>query len=159
MRATSSSMWESTTGRGTSRASSSTPAEPAKTAEKPDPFETFNMKHGQGLTDEDRVPLDQQSATPVQDSKPDRSWKKNDDGTYTAPNGTVWRKAAAGGEESPVTGRMHAGGSFMPIHGQSTVKIGKGDGTGEAPDLKPGKPEESDADKKKKKKEKDKDKK
>lgn len=106
----------------------------SKPADKADPFEAFNMKHGQGLTDEDRVPLDQQSATPVQDSKPDRSWKKNDDGTYTAPNGTVWRKAAAGGEESPVTGRMHAGGSFMPIHGlheKPEVKPLKGSGEGD----------------------------
>lgn len=48
-----------------------------------------------------------------------RKWKKNDDGTYTAPNGTTWKKAAAGGEESPVNGKQYAGGHLMPIHGLS----------------------------------------
>lgn len=48
-----------------------------------------------------------------------RQWKKNEDGTYTAPNGTVWRKAAAGGEVSPVTGKRFEGGQLMPIHGMA----------------------------------------
>lgn len=48
-----------------------------------------------------------------------RKWKKNEDGTYTAPNGTVWKKAAIGGEESPVNGKRYAGGALMPIHGKS----------------------------------------
>jgi 2'-5' RNA ligase len=47
------------------------------------------------------------------------AWKKNSDGTYTAPNGTVWRKAKAGGETSPVTGKFFKGGALMPIHGLS----------------------------------------
>lgn len=46
-------------------------------------------------------------------------WKKNEDGTYTAPNGQVWKLAAPGGEVSPVTGERYAGGRFMPIHGGS----------------------------------------
>lgn len=49
--------------------------------------------------------------------KPNRSWKNNGDGTYTAPNGTVWRKAKEGGEVSPVTGGEFKGGALMPIHG------------------------------------------
>jgi phage head maturation protease len=59
-----------------------------------------------------------------------RKWTKNDDGTYTAPNGTVWRKAKEGGEISPVTGQPFKGGSLMPIHGRS-VKADKEEfGTG-----------------------------
>lgn len=54
-----------------------------------------------------------------------RKWKKNDDGTYTAPNGTTWKKAAAGGEESPVNGKMYAGGHLMPIHGLSEKPASK----------------------------------
>lgn len=46
-----------------------------------------------------------------------RKWTNNGDGTYTAPNGTIWRKATAGGEESPVNGKWFAGGALMPIHG------------------------------------------
>ncbi len=46
-----------------------------------------------------------------------RAWKKNEDGTYTAPNGVVWKKAAPGGEKSPVNGKMFSGGQLMPIHG------------------------------------------
>lgn len=67
-----------------------------------------------------------------------RKWKKNEDGTYTSPNGTVWKKAAAGGEESPVTGGMFKGGSLMPIHGKSKVEIKNGAGEGDAPDLRVG---------------------
>lgn len=68
-----------------------------------------------------------------------RKWKKNDDGTYTSPNGTIWRKAAAGGEESPVTGGMFKGGSLMPIHGKSKMEVPKGKGVGEGIDMTPGK--------------------
>jgi hypothetical protein len=46
-----------------------------------------------------------------------RKWTNNGDGTYTAPNGTIWRKAKAGGEESPVNGKWFSGGALMPIHG------------------------------------------
>ncbi len=46
-----------------------------------------------------------------------RKWNNNGDGTYTSTNGTVWRKAAKGGEVSPVTGAPFAGGALMPIHG------------------------------------------
>jgi hypothetical protein len=46
-----------------------------------------------------------------------RGWTNNGDGTYTSPNGTVWRKAKAGGETSPVTGGQFKGGALMPIHG------------------------------------------
>lgn len=60
--------------------------------------------------------------TPEPQKDTSRKWKKNDDGTYTAPNGTVWRKAAAGGEVSPVTGKMFAGGALMPIHGLAKKK-------------------------------------
>lgn len=45
------------------------------------------------------------------------AWKKNEDGTYTAPNGVVWKKAAEGGEVSPITGEPFKGGRLMPIHG------------------------------------------
>jgi len=67
-----------------------------------------------------------------------RKWKKNDDGTYTSPNGTVWKKAKAGGEESPVTGEFFKGGSLMPIHGlaQKPPKM-EGDGKGTASEAKP----------------------
>lgn len=62
-----------------------------------------------------------------------RKWKKNDDGTYTSPNGTIWRKAKDGGEVSPVTGAPFKGGALMPIHGmhqKPEVKPPKGDGQG-----------------------------
>lgn len=51
-----------------------------------------------------------------------RKWTNNGNGTYTAPNGTVWRKAKAGGEESPVNGKWFAGGALMPIHGLAAPK-------------------------------------
>jgi len=62
-----------------------------------------------------------------------RKWKKNEDGTYTSPNGTIWRKAAAGGENSPVTGAPFKGGALMPIHGmheKPKENPPKGDGQG-----------------------------
>jgi phage gp29-like protein len=49
-----------------------------------------------------------------------RAWTNNGDGTYTSPNGTIWRKAKAGGETSPVTGGQFKGGALMPIHGLAT---------------------------------------
>lgn len=64
-----------------------------------------------------------------------RKWTKNDDGTYTSPNGTVWKKAAAGGEESPVTGGHFKGGALMPIHGLHqgpAKKPPKGEGGGDS---------------------------
>jgi len=56
-----------------------------------------------------------------EDAPPERksSWIKNGDGTWTAPNGAVWKKAAAGGEVSDVTGEEFKGGRWMPIHGLS----------------------------------------
>lgn len=57
-------------------------------------------------------------------------WKNNGDGTYTSPNGTIWRKAKAGGEESPVTGKRFAGGSLMPIHGLHEKSEKKPEGEG-----------------------------
>lgn len=72
-------------------------------------------------------------------TKPPSSWTKNEDGTYTAPNGAVWKKAAAGGEVSPVTGEHFAGGRLMPIHGlheKPTVKAAKDQG-GTASQAKP----------------------
>jgi len=76
-----------------------------------------------------------ESITPEQAEA--RKWKKNEDGTYTAPNGTVWRKAKAGGEESPVTGEPFKGGSLMPIHGLAPKKP-QSEGQGQsAGDVKP----------------------
>jgi hypothetical protein len=77
-----------------------------------------------------------QKATPEQAAA--RKWQKNDDGTYTAPNGTVWRKAAAGGEVSPVTGQPFKGGHMMPVHGLSPkVEKPQTTGTGDAASVKP----------------------
>lgn len=67
-----------------------------------------------------------------------RKWKKNDDGTYTAPNGVVWKKANAGGEVSPITGETFKGGRLMPVHGLSP-KVDKkpSQGNGGANSVKP----------------------
>jgi hypothetical protein len=54
---------------------------------------------------------------PGQQQDNPRAWTNNGDGTWTTPNGTVWRKAKAGGEVSPVTGGQFKGGALMPIHG------------------------------------------
>lgn len=46
-----------------------------------------------------------------------RAWTNNGDGTWTTPNGTVWKKASKDGEVSPVNGKPYRGGELMPIHG------------------------------------------
>ncbi len=67
------------------------------------------------------------------------AWKKNEDGTYTAPNGVVWKKAAEGGEVSPITGEPFKGGRLMPIHGlhQKQPDKPKQEAGGEASSVKP----------------------
>jgi hypothetical protein len=71
-----------------------------------------------------------------------RFWTNNGDGTYTAPGGTVWRKAKAGGEVSPVTGKHFKGGMLMPIHGKSSLEVAKGKGDGDGIELVPGQGQE-----------------
>lgn len=63
--------------------------------------------------------IEQKSPDVTPQQTESRKWTKNADGTYTSPNGTVWRKAKAGGEVSPVTGETFKGGTLMPIHGKS----------------------------------------
>lgn len=44
------------------------------------------------------------------------------DGTLKTKDGTVWVRAKAGGEHSPVTDKHYKGGQWMPIHGMSKPK-------------------------------------
>lgn len=47
------------------------------------------------------------------------------DGTLKTKDGTVWVRAKAGGEHSPVTDKHYKGGQWMPIHGMSKPKAEK----------------------------------
>jgi len=85
----------------------------------------------------DRAPATGEAGQ-VPPAAPSRKWEPItlDGGrkAYRAPNGTIWTKAQAGGEVSPITGAHFAGGRLMPIHGLSQ-KVEKVKPTGQpAPD-------------------------